>query len=556
MVLVNEADDIKMGTVQVLEVYQGTVKVWPWTAPVPSAITGTSGTASGPMSVTVSWTASPEATFGYNVYRNGVLVGWVPPDQTSLTNTGLTPDTAYIYQVAAVSGDGVGALGNQASVRTQHFPAPTGVQGTPAAGSATLSWNPVPDAVSYNIYRNGAHVGSTTRTTYTDTNLAAASTYGYQVQAVTGGGAVGDKSSTVNVAVPPPAAPAGLSGTSPSTSSVRLTWGASTGAASYIIWCDNVNVGTATGLTFTDTGLAAGSSHGYQVQAVATNGTAGPKSPTVTVSVSVPATPVIALAASTTRAEVYFTSITFTATAPTNPTAGTYTLQRQLPDQGWANVATMTVGVGLAVAHAIPAGEYTIGIFGTSAAFRVHFVGGGFDVYSPVVNVGFNYAYRDESFTVTLRQAAATNPPLFIDTWYHASDRVELVVAQSIAPFVASATFHVEDSEGYYCTGDVSNPYIPALSVAANPAQTGGGPQGPVGLAWGGDGWMYANNTLADFSPFGWRLAGQTNVPTETWGIGVNSLLRATLTITYVDGYRAHTWQVNPTYLNPRILIG
>lgn len=63
--------------------------------------------------------------------------------------------------------------------------APTGlvVSGT-TINSISLSWNAVTNANSYNIYRNGTKVGSSTSTGYTDSGLIAGSTYSYTVTAI------------------------------------------------------------------------------------------------------------------------------------------------------------------------------------------------------------------------------------------------------------------------------------------------------------------------------------------------------------------------------------
>lgn len=60
--------------------------------------------------------------------------------------------------------------------------APTGlaVAGTTQT-SVSLTWNPVANATSYNIYRNGSKVGSSTSASYTDSGLVAGTTYSYTV---------------------------------------------------------------------------------------------------------------------------------------------------------------------------------------------------------------------------------------------------------------------------------------------------------------------------------------------------------------------------------------
>ncbi len=59
---------------------------------------------------------------------------------------------------------------------------PTGltVTGTTQT-SVSLTWNPVPNATSYNVYRNSAKIGSPTTTSYTDSSLIAGTSYTYSV---------------------------------------------------------------------------------------------------------------------------------------------------------------------------------------------------------------------------------------------------------------------------------------------------------------------------------------------------------------------------------------
>jgi poly(hydroxyalkanoate) depolymerase family esterase len=81
------------------------------------------------------------------------------------------------------------------------LPAPTGLSVTATTGtSASLSWNAVSGAASYNVYRNGAKVNASavTATTFTDTGLSAATTYSYTVAAVDASGNVGSQSAAVN----------------------------------------------------------------------------------------------------------------------------------------------------------------------------------------------------------------------------------------------------------------------------------------------------------------------------------------------------------------------
>ena len=91
---------------------------------------------------------------------------------------------------------------------------------------------------------------------------------------------------------PPPAAPAALHGTSPTATSVRLTWPASTGGGTpgdYLVLRDGRQAGEvpASQTTWTEQGLAPGTTHRYTVKAVGSGGTSGP-SVTATVTTLTP----------------------------------------------------------------------------------------------------------------------------------------------------------------------------------------------------------------------------------------------------------------------------
>ncbi|MEU4193052.1 cellulose binding domain-containing protein [Kribbella sp. NPDC026611] len=76
--------------------------------------------------------------------------------------------------------------------------APSGLSGTASGTSVNLSWSAASGATSYNIYRNGSKVGTSSGTSYTDSGLAATTTYSYQVSGSNGAGE-GPKSNTASV---------------------------------------------------------------------------------------------------------------------------------------------------------------------------------------------------------------------------------------------------------------------------------------------------------------------------------------------------------------------
>ncbi|MEV8046410.1 PHB depolymerase family esterase [Streptomyces griseoluteus] len=77
-------------------------------------------------------------------------------------------------------------------------------------------------------------------------------------------------------------APTGLAVTGATTTSIGLSWNAVSGATDYVVQRDGGPVGTASGTSYTDTGLAPGTSHTYTVAARDAQGTAGSPSGTLT----------------------------------------------------------------------------------------------------------------------------------------------------------------------------------------------------------------------------------------------------------------------------------
>ncbi len=138
-----------------------------------------------------------------------------------------------------------------------------------------------------------AQVGTTngSTTTYSDTGLSASSTYSYEVLATdAGGNSPFSNVATATTQAPdtqPPTAPTNLVSTAISNSQINLSWTASTdnvGVTGYLVYRENpgsssfVQVGTTNGstTTYSDSGLAAGSTYSYEVQATDAAGNLSP----------------------------------------------------------------------------------------------------------------------------------------------------------------------------------------------------------------------------------------------------------------------------------------
>ena len=106
---------------------------------------------------------------------------------------------------------------------------------SPSSSQITLTWGTATDNVGvtgYRVYRGGVQVGTTASTTYTDSGLAASTTYGYTVRAYDAASNLGPASNTATATTqsgsappPPPPPPPPTGGTTIYASSVGLQSG-------------------------------------------------------------------------------------------------------------------------------------------------------------------------------------------------------------------------------------------------------------------------------------------------------------------------------------------
>jgi chitodextrinase len=160
---------------------------------VPTVPAGLAATPVSPSRVDLTWTASSDnvGVAGYQLYRNGLGAGITAA--TTFSDTGLIANTAYTYAVAAfdvagnLSAASATARVNTPSTDLNPPASPTNLQTLRVGSNAvTITWSPSTDNVAvagYRVFRNGSQVGTTILTSYTDTGLAALTTYGYTVVA-------------------------------------------------------------------------------------------------------------------------------------------------------------------------------------------------------------------------------------------------------------------------------------------------------------------------------------------------------------------------------------
>jgi fibronectin type 3 domain-containing protein len=269
---------------------------------VPSVPTGVTAATQSSSSIMVSWGAVAEAT-SYAVYyeignsSTKNLAGTVTG--TSYTHTGLTANTTYFYYIKAVNSAGESTLSSYAYATTSSSGSggttskpgtPTGVTAAAQSSSSIkVSWGAVAGATSYAVYyeigssstKNLA--GTVTGTSYTHTGLTASTTYYYYIKAVNSAGesnyssygSATTSSSGSGGTTSKPAAPTGVTATAQSSTTIRITWNAVSGATSYKVYIGQASystftelIGTSTTTSYNDTACYPGETWYYKVSAV------------------------------------------------------------------------------------------------------------------------------------------------------------------------------------------------------------------------------------------------------------------------------------------------
>jgi fibronectin type 3 domain-containing protein len=242
-------------------------------------------------SIRVTWASVDAASF-YHVFRSVTQSGAYTRIETvfgtNYNDTGLTSATTYYYRISGENDCGEGEKSNYASETTVDCPAP-GVP-TPRAEplsstSIRVSWDSIPNASSYTVYRSVARDGAysdsianTAGRSFTHTGLSPSQTYYYKVAAINSCGKSGQSSytSATTEACPKPVAPTNLSTVRKSSSSIEISWDEVSTAVNYKIYRSATStgtyahIGTTNGkgsVTFTDTELGSATTYYYKVAA-------------------------------------------------------------------------------------------------------------------------------------------------------------------------------------------------------------------------------------------------------------------------------------------------
>ncbi|MHB1327312.1 MAG: fibronectin type III domain-containing protein, partial [Gemmatimonadales bacterium] len=237
--------------------------------------------------IELTWTA-PQGAGSETSYR--IMRGNTPVSSTTatrFTDEGLTPNTAYTY-VVIVERDGKdGPPSGSATATTPDMPAdrtppsnPTNLTATADGATAIeLDWAASTDdggPVAYRVFRDGNLVATITGASYDDTGLSPVTTYTYTVVAADTAGNASNPSNPASATTDPlpdtspPTTPTSLTAVPMNSSTIGLSWSASTDNLSvtgYRLLRDGVPIGTTAATSYQDGGLSPSTTYIYTATA-------------------------------------------------------------------------------------------------------------------------------------------------------------------------------------------------------------------------------------------------------------------------------------------------
>jgi chitodextrinase len=206
----------------------------------------------------------------------------------------LIAGTAYTYQVSAVDQAGNESARSAAIQATTLTPPDTQAPNTPGnlrtvsitTDRIDLTWDASTDpstgsgqasgVTGYRVYRDNIYMMTVAVSSYYNAGLSPGESHAYQVSAVDAAGNESGRSVSLTVItlLPPdttaPSIPTGLTASVISTNQINLSWSASTdnvAVSGYIIFQNNVQVGTSDRNTYQATSLAAATGYTFKVRA-------------------------------------------------------------------------------------------------------------------------------------------------------------------------------------------------------------------------------------------------------------------------------------------------
>ena len=241
-------------------------------------------TAGGFNSVEIKWTPLPTSA-AYQVYRadseDGVYELIATVDDAHYVDTDTEVGATYYYHVVSLNAEGKPSKpSNTVSATTYQLTTTVTASNVAKTGKIKLTWDAVPGAVKYQVYRATSKTGkyslmyNATATSYINTKANAGTYYYYKIVAVDKNGSLAQESNIVGRTCDLAQPEASIFNVA-STGKVRITWPKVEGAVEYKIYRSTSKNGTyslmkaLTNTTYTNTNAVAGTKYYYKVVAVA-----------------------------------------------------------------------------------------------------------------------------------------------------------------------------------------------------------------------------------------------------------------------------------------------
>jgi hypothetical protein len=246
----------------------------------PAAPSALNVNATSSSSISLTWSDNSNDESGFELERSTAefsgftLITSPNADQTSYTDSGLTPATTYYYRIRAYNNDGDSDYSNTAGATTQAAAtAPSAPSDLVASATSSsqidLSWTDNADnETGFKVERSTvqgssySQIGTTAAnvTTYSSTGLNADTTYYYRVRAynASGDSAYSNIASAATLASAP-ASPSNISVTDITASSARINWtdNADNETGFELGHCTGLIGATGDGLVFCSSGFVA-----------------------------------------------------------------------------------------------------------------------------------------------------------------------------------------------------------------------------------------------------------------------------------------------------------
>ena len=190
-----------------------------------------------------------------------------------------SPINVNFYAVNDVSNPTMFRLDDVSLTYTSTPPAaPSSLTGTSSCTSVALNWSSVSGASTYDIFNCSTGISVATglsSTSYTVTGLSPCTPYSFEVRATSPCGTSSFSTCFSGTTLCAPATPSSLTATTPSCTSVALTWPSSASGATYDVYNCTSGSSVTSGISttnYTVSGLTSCSAYSYEVRATNTCG--------------------------------------------------------------------------------------------------------------------------------------------------------------------------------------------------------------------------------------------------------------------------------------------